>query len=285
MNLKSFMMGNSNGSRVMLMSLVMAIIYVFRRNQTNEIFCNLPKQQFGKISIGERRLVCGIGKCQYSESFCKAPIVEKHVIKPLVILSHLLNPRAIFDIGSNIGIFSAYAADLAPIVYSYDVQTELNELVSRSSQLYPNIRVMNCGLGVRPETGWTPDGFVKATGGICDLDKVNFDNTLIKLDVDGNEEDIVNKALATSFGAMILEVTPSGWKKEPTLLKKFCDQRLCFLTETDKSEALHNLITTHRSGLLNYIDSPIINSTVINFLFERRLVHNLIIIGGIGMSV
>jgi len=265
------------GSVLFFLFLILCYYYFFKPD--NEwVVCFLPHQKFGHLEVGPKQMICGLKRCHYNEGFCRSPVIEKHVIKPLVILSKIFDPKSIIDIGSNIGIFSIYASELSPMVFSFDIQTDLNSLLSESSKKYNNIKVKNCGLGHRSDKGWTPDGFVRASGEVCDIKEVDFTDSIIKIDTDGNEEDVVNHALATSFMAMILEVTPTGWKKEPKLLMDHCDRRLCFLTETDESNVLQNNLKMHRSSAFNYIDSSVINSSVIAYLFEKRLVHNLIII-------
>lgn len=266
-------------SLAVIVSLTVLIWYLISSSGPDVIICKLPTQVFGRIMISSKDMVCGIDKCHYNNGFCDNPVVEKHVIKPLVILSTLLKPSKIFDIGSNIGIFSIYSSDLAPIVLSYDIQTDLNDLLMKSSNKYKNILVQRCGLGAKSERGWTPDGFKEAKGQICDLEEIDFSDSIIKLDTDGNEEAVVNKILDSSFLAMILEVTPLGWKKGPDKLMDYCDHSLCFLTEADDLKSLDSLTRFHRSSLLNYVDSPVANSTMISRLFHRKLVHNLIIIG------
>lgn len=270
--------GMNNVSLAFILFLFLVSCYLIFKPRSDLIICSLPPQKFGSIGISSKEMVCGLKRCHFNEQFCKSPVVEKHVIKPLVLLSKILSPASIIDIGSNMGIFSIYSSELAPIVYSYDVQMDLNNLLAKSAEKYDNIKVKNCGLGLKPERGWTPDGFVHASGGLCDLKEVDFTNSIIKLDIDGNEEGVVSHILATSFLAMILEVTPSGWKFEPRLLKEHCDRCICFLTETDRSEELTAHTKMHKSSLLNYIDSSVVNSTVIDFLFRHRLVHNLIIL-------
>jgi len=256
---------------------VLLLMANFHKTQKG-VKCQMPDVKFGRLFVEGGQMECGVSDCYYkTNDFCNKPVVEKHVIKPLVILTQILNPTRFIDIGSNIGIFSYYMSKLFDEVLSYEVQGPLNSLLSKTSVSHPSIKVLDCGLGIIPSEGWTPDGFKATNSKICDLQKVNFTNSLVKVDIDGNEETIINYIIhSKDFSALVIEVTPAGWMYPPASLADFCETHMCFLTEHDDIEFKGG--SSQMTDLLNYIRSPSVGSSVIYDLHTRKLVYNLIVL-------
>lgn len=133
----------------------------------------------------------------------------------VVLMGLYLEPSSVVvDVGANIGGLTMPLATMAGQVYAFEPQAEVAEVLRENVRPFPNVEVIQCGLGEKPKTlrcGPETSNWEKGSRGsyqlsetrgsetveVKTLDSFGLAPTLLKIDVEGMEIAVLAGALET----------------------------------------------------------------------------------------